>query len=501
MLQSIGLTRIPTDSQNRKSATEPPSFVYSSRELCPPHLIIQQLRRAHALFLLHHDFTLDGLYQRVGRTTLCARLERFWGKFAWNWEALLNGNPAVDIYDGIKLSAGGELGIGVGEEEWGSGEREVLEDFVSRTDGLVDMIVSRFGDPPTQVEDKAAGDIGTPWLGFGAYPRSSDGVIFSGVGGISRPSVVRISQWMEWIYRYGDNAYGVGQDPTSPRRRKQRRKQRGRLYSKGASILSNARSPSESLDPDRSFSPGIPRPLVVGTPPPERRASPQTIKEDSPARSEHQESDWSSLRPETFMKYLTLGYGTSWFSSSPHPLVSTSKQNDGLENAGQEDTRQVAEEETQSKPKVQERGRFIVGLREGEDPSGHSPESYTEGRQNGRLEPRITHVHLVGPEQERKGLQAVVYLVCKSSSLLKAVIANVVSINHSSSHSSSIPKRRLYQNLPYTTPSVTNYTPFTRHSQTPLPPQQQQPGYPFLKMNQPPINNNQSTTSSTTPRT
>lgn len=379
--------------------------------------MIQQLRRAHALFLLHHDFTLDRLYERVGRPAFCTRLERFWGKFAWNWEVLLNGNPAVDIYDGIKLSAGGELGIGVGEEEWGSGEREVLEDFVSRTDGLVDLIVSRFGDPPTQVEDKAAGDIGPPWLGFGAYPRSSDGVIFSGVGGISRPSVVRISQWMEWIYRYGDSAYGVGEDPTSPRRRKQRRNQRGMIYSKSARVSSNARSPSESLDPDRSFSPGIPRPLVVGTPPPpEGRAGPQTIKEDSPARSEHQESNWSSLKPETFMKYLTLGYGTSWFSSSPHPPVSTLQQNDSPENAGQEDTKQGGEEETQSKSRVQDFGRFIVGLREGEDLSGHSPESHTESRQNGRIETRITHVHLVRPERERKGLQAVIYLVCPSSS-------------------------------------------------------------------------------------
>lgn len=415
MLQSVDLTRIPSGSHSgtpsQHDANESPSFVYSSRELCPPHLMIQQLRRTHALFLLHHDFTLDTLYERVGRSTLCALLERLWGKFAWNWEALLNGNPAVDIYDGIKLSVGGELGIGVGEEEWGSGEREVLEDFVSRTDGLVDLVVSRFGDPPTQV---AAGD-NPPWLGFGAYPRSSDGVIFSGVGGISRLSVARISQWMGWIYRYGDSAYGVGEDPTSPRRRKPRRK-RGRLHSKGASISSNARSPSETLNPDRSFSPGIPRPLVVGTPPPEGRANPQMIRDNSPARSEQQEGDWSSLKPETFMKYLTLGYGTSWFSSNPHPSVSASKHNDGPSNAGREETKQDAEEETQRKPKAQDLGRFIVGLREEEDPSGHSPESHTEGNSKGRIEPRIIHVHLAGPEQEQKGLQAVVYLVCTSSS-------------------------------------------------------------------------------------
>lgn len=483
MLQSVNLTRIPSDSNSGTSsqnhAAELPSFVYSSRELCPPHLMIQQLRRAHALFLLHHDFTLDTLYERVGRTTLCDRLELFWRKFAWNWEALLNGNPAVDIYDGIKLSVGGELGIGVGEEEWGSGEREVLEDFVSRTDGLVDLIVSRFGDSPTQ----AVARDNPPWLGFGAYPRSSDGVIFSGVGGISRPSVVRISQWMEWIYRYGDSAYGVGEDPTSPRRRKQRRK-RGRLHSKGASISSNARSPSESLNPDRNFSPGIPRPLVVGTPPPERCVSPQAIRDNSPARSEQQEGDWSSLRPETFMKYLTFGYGTSWFSSNPHPPVSASKQNEGPSNAEHEDTKQDAEEETtQRKPKVQDLGEFIVGLREGEDPSGHFPESHTEGSSKGRIEPRIIHVHLAGSEQERKGLQAVVYLVCSSSSELEAIITNVVSTNHLSSHSSSIARRLLSRTITFTTASVTNYTPFTNNFRIPPPPQQQQPEYPYPKMN------------------
>ena len=59
---------------------------------------------------------------------------------------LLHGNPAVEIFNGLKLAAGGELGIGVGEEDWGSGEREVLEGFIGRTEGLVDLVVARFGD-------------------------------------------------------------------------------------------------------------------------------------------------------------------------------------------------------------------------------------------------------------------------------------------------------------------------------------------------------------------
>ena len=44
----------------------------------------------------------------------------------------MHGNPATSLYGGIKVAACGELGMGVGEEERGSGEREVLEGFVGR---------------------------------------------------------------------------------------------------------------------------------------------------------------------------------------------------------------------------------------------------------------------------------------------------------------------------------------------------------------------------------
>lgn len=395
--------------------------------------MIQQIRRAHSLFLLHHDFTLDGLYQKVGRSAFCSRLERFWGKFAWNWEVLLNGNPAVDIYDGIKLSAGGELGIGVGEEEWGSGEREVLEDFVSRTDGLEDLIVSRFGDPPTHTEVVNQGSIGSQWLGFGTCPRPSDGVVFSGMGAISRPSLVRISQWMEWIYRYGDSAYGAGEDPTSPRRRRQRRKQRGRISSKGTSSPADPESPPQSSNPDQDFSPGIPRPLVMGAPQPPPNSG---GKDSSPSRSE-QRTDWPSLKPENFMKYLTLGYGSSWFSSrtpSPHPRISALKQEESS-NDTKQDTN-TPETLDENKPKLQDTGRFIVGLHdELEEPSGQSPENRPRGRQNGRIDNRVLHVYLTSRSEQgttglyfllcfiiyitaltlqtgQKHLQAVVYVVC-----------------------------------------------------------------------------------------
>lgn len=359
--------------------------------------MIKQLHRAHYLFLLHHDVTLETLYQRIGRAPFCARLDRFWRKFAWNWDVLLNGNPAVEVYDGIKLSAGGELGIGVGEEEWGSGEREVLEDFVSRTDGLVDLVVSRFGEPSM--------DAGlSPWLGSGVYPRPSDGIIFSGVGAISRESLVRVSHWIEWIYTYGDSAYGASEDPTAPRRRKQKRRQRGRLPVRG--------SPGSS-QPDQSLPPGIPRPLVVGTPQraqsAERKDSPQPSDNNSPARSE-QSNDRSGLRPDVFMKYLTLGYG-SWLTGTPssHPRVSALK-----DDAESSDTREDSGESTveQSKPNVQQIGKFVVGLRDDNDreASAQSPEGIPEGSPSRQVDRRILHVRLTSTT-ETKELQAIVYAV------------------------------------------------------------------------------------------
>ncbi|XHG05301.1 hypothetical protein AWENTII_008537 [Aspergillus wentii] len=442
--QSIDLTRLPAESTGGSSAqrdvADTPSFQYSSREMCPPHLLIQQLRRAYSIFLLHHDFTLEEFYQRVGRLTFCGLLERFWERFAWSWEVLLSGNPAVDMYNGIKLSAGGELGIGVGEEEWGSGEREVLEDFVFRTEGLVDLVVSRFGDPATNIEDpNKTEDDELLWLGSDGFPRPSDGVIFSGVGAIERSSLVRVSQWMEWIYRNGDDAYGVSRDPKSPRRQRQRKKrQRGRLSSKDANTSSRPASDSQVPTPDRNFSPGIPRPLVMGTSQPPQiidgKDSAQTSGESSPAPSERG-SDWSGFGTETFMKYLTLGYGSSWSLSSgtpsPHPRVAALKE-EGAPSVSQQytsstDTKQPNEgdaSQTQDtkediKPKIHNTGKFIIGLRNDQGkPKDHSTRDNStvkdpQSSPSDGIVQRTLHVRVVPSDENTTGskkLQAVVYV-------------------------------------------------------------------------------------------
>lgn len=394
----------------------------------PPPLLIQQLRRAHWIFLLHHDFTLADLYNRVGRSSLCLFLERFWEKFAWNWELLLTGNPTVEIYNGIKLSAGGELGVGVGEEEWGSGEREVLEDFVFRTDGLVDLVVSRFGGPSSLFENSPStpsNNEESQWLGSDTDPCPTDGVIFSGVGALSRSSLAHLSHWMEWVYRYGDATYGVGRDPNSLRRRKPR-KQRGRQISREGQATSG------------SLMPGIPRPLVTAEPRPIQDATGehamQNRTESSPPNHDNT-SERSGFGTETMMKYLTLGYGSSWSfssrSSSMPPPNSASTQDESMANAakqGELSAKLGHFEQTSASQGVEHRhearsgtlGRFVLGPRDDletlDDLEEESPAGKSDGNKpKSRIVHRTLHVRLANASEESlRKVEAVIYVVCPS---------------------------------------------------------------------------------------
>ncbi|KAJ5130100.1 uncharacterized protein N7515_006139 [Penicillium bovifimosum] len=417
IVASIDLTRLPADPAQK--STDSPAFQYSSREMGPPALMIQQLRRAHSQFLLQHDFTLDSLLSRVGRPTFCRFLDQFWEKFAWDWEIQLTGNPIVEIYNGIKLSAGGELGIGVGEEEWGSGEREVLEDFVTRTEGLVDLVVSRFGDPSKHLEGSPASERSneqSQWLGADNDPRPSDGVVFSGVGALSRHSLSHISHWMERIYRFGDAAYGVGRDPTSLRRRK-RRKQRG-----GQASL-DTHQPST---PDRSLTPGIPRPLVMAAPQPLPAVGTDNKAESSNEPPE--KTDNATFPTETVMKYLTLGYGSSWsFSpksgSTPSAGRSTPTQDEPNPNISAPKSRPSsavqsppADGDRQDTTSNQPSGRFVLGPRDDleilDDIEEGSPKPNSErATPKTRIVHRSLYVQLGGaPDGALKRLQVVIYV-------------------------------------------------------------------------------------------
>lgn len=313
---------------------------YSGREVCPPALVLQQLLRAHRIFLLHHSPTLAELYARLARPRFCYILKRYWDNYILDWDLLLNGNPAVDVFNGLKLAAGGELGIGVGEEEWGSGEREVLEDFVRRTDGLVDLIVSRFGDSKEAERTLGSESLlhGSPTIkaktvdecqGVRQHPKPSDGVIFSGIGAITRSSVKDVSSWVELLYKYGQRAYGVQDNPAAVRRK--RREKQALDSSKGGPHTKTGPSPQRRKLPNREpfnkvttstsgtrsvSPPTIPPPIVrppylsaevTNTSPPVRSSSKGVHQRDV------QMEDDSASGTDTLIKYLTLGvYGSTW---------------------------------------------------------------------------------------------------------------------------------------------------------------------------------------------
>jgi len=319
----------------------------------------------------------------------------------------------VDIFSGLKLAAGGELGIGVGEEDWGSGEREVLEGFVERTGGLVDLVVSRFGEPPPEAailsktsENPSRFPIptsdGQQWLGASATPVPSNGVIFSGVGAITRPSLRDVSSWMQWVYSYGEDAYGVREHPNSAHRRK-RRKVRSQVANDGAKSTKTHMPKATSTSAQTLSRHGKARERVngeqqserpVGIPPPivsateassskataAARASRNHSRTRTQTRREPlQEPNNATSGTDTLMKYLTLGvYGSSWGISAPRPgvhrRVSGIHQQGGSVNGagGQEgaamqhiDPRaesSAGEEEGFSPKQEKAFNRFIIGL-------------------------------------------------------------------------------------------------------------------------------------------
>lgn len=357
---------------------------YSAREVCPPALLLQQALRAHQIFLLHQASSLAELYTRVGKTRLCGFLKRFWDPFIWSWDVLLHGNPAVDIFNGLKLAAGGELGIGVGEEEWGSGEREVLEGFIGRTEGLVDLVVARFGDsspmsrrPTTSsLATSSSQDISPDWQVSGdRVPGPADGTIFSGIGALNRVSVRNISSWMEWLYMYGQDSYGVRDNPSSPPRRKRRKLQPYTTEQKTPSQgLQKQQKRPESV-PSHRQSLGSPSDQVAGipaslfTPPSMRdlqvRATPNVEKdvtrsnEQSAGNSNSQDSAYA----DTMVKYLTLGvYGSSWGIPSGRPpisqRVSSLRKEDSSDNRQPTSSNKVAKG---MEPELSS-GNFLIGL-------------------------------------------------------------------------------------------------------------------------------------------
>ncbi|EAT87686.2 hypothetical protein SNOG_05295 [Parastagonospora nodorum SN15] len=332
ILASIDLTQLPAASLTRtdsSTSVNEPVIEYSSREVAPPALLIQQLVRAHSIFLLHHGTTLEHMFAKHKRDKFCNILDKYWSRFAANWDVLLHGSPAVDMYSGLKLAAGGELGMGVGEEDWGSSERDVLEDFARRTEGLVDVMVSRFGEPSSLQHAKSSTDPKhleaselEPWMGSGRSPGAPDGVVFSGMGA------------------------------PAPKDRSE-----------------VAASKRESDLP-----PGIPPPIV--------KAVEQSLDKASAGVDKGEKSSGQDQKPllaslgdtETWMKYMTLGYGTAWGggkktedevrpAAKRQPTRERSPSPAAMRYIEPEPDVDLAEEKLKMQIRQENDGYFLIGLK------------------------------------------------------------------------------------------------------------------------------------------
>lgn len=405
--------------------TEPKEAIeYSAREVSPPALLIQQLIQAHHIFSLHHGSSLTELFVRLHRVKFCGILDRFWARFSRTWDVLLHGSPATDIFSGVKLSSGGELGMGVGEEEWGSGERDVLEDLVRRTEGLVDIVAARFGEPAPSKETATTSDAeALPWVGGGNYPMASDGIIFGGTGAITTPSLRNVSLWMRQIYTYGEYAYGVRDNPLRERRRRKRRQvnvpagpefvdrsdPRPKVPAVPDStaakdfgtppVTPNPPATNEGIEnpfdeDDASHAtglPGIPPPIVSAAETSLNQATRKAqIRPDGTETSTNDDSGTTLGVPDQYMKYLTFGISTLVKSgqqkrpegprrtSTSSSKTVTEQRHAAARLPKQDDIREAEEDDmAQTEPmpvghtlqtriamqkRLEQQGHFIVGL-------------------------------------------------------------------------------------------------------------------------------------------
>ncbi|KAI0479787.1 hypothetical protein F4859DRAFT_477374 [Xylaria cf. heliscus] len=345
ILASIDLTRIPLPPRigsptPGKTDEQPENVEYSSRELKPSTLLMRDLIRAHSVFLLHHASSLSALFVKSRRSNFIKILGRFWDIFLSTWDVMLHGNPASNVFKGIKIAACGELGVGVGEENRGSGEREVLEGFVGRVEGLTDLVVSRFGSSESASETESAKDgkadtSQAQWLGTGEDAGAEDGAIFLGVGALSRKSLLDITYWMEDIYTWGENAYGVKDSPTSTRQNRRRQKSVPMVTDSSGSQP----QPGDSTTPDDGSS--------------TRDIAPQEPNRAEPAESAQAEATADEGGMNKFMSYLKMGYGTHWSLGSSEEGTRTSTPTKDAQSAKDS-------ESTSHKPP--DSGNYLIGL-------------------------------------------------------------------------------------------------------------------------------------------
>ncbi|KAL9052204.1 MAG: hypothetical protein Q9162_005529 [Coniocarpon cinnabarinum] len=397
---SICLTQIPANlrsNQVGQDAQDAPLYEYSSREVSPPNLLREQLLRANRIFLLHHGYSLGEIYRRLPRAKFCGLLDIYWSQFAKTWDVLLHGNPLCDAFTSSRLAAAGELGVGVGEEEWGSAERGFLEGVIEGTEGLVDLLVLRSDSR----EQKEHNEKDSPSNGRRRHAKNlARGIVFLGSGALTPMSVVTLSEWMQHAADFPSTAYGVQESPSSTRAKSQRKNtaksQNLRRISHDQRSHSFSRRSSHTVDqqPSEQTRPAIP-PSVVSVieesldkatadaeaaPPSAARASLEKTA-TAPSNRKSSYGDWG--------KILKLGYGSSW------GLLGTQNPVPGSENAS---TRTDGAGDALTKKAVKNRGEFLIGLTGVlDEPSNAASETTDEHLDGNRVSVRTIYTETYSP--------------------------------------------------------------------------------------------------------
>lgn len=425
------MTRLPKASKAagpKDKTADNEDIEYSSRDVKPPVLLLQDLLRAHALFLLHHAPSIGGLFAATEKPKFTTMLGRYWDQFLLTWNVMLHGNPAVAVYSGIKIAGSGELGMGVGEEDRGSGEREVLEGFVGRIDGLVDLVVSRFGSDSADSDMSSMSDPNKarpqlapsePWLGTGLEPGPNDGAIFLGVGALSRKSLKDVSHWMEDVYSWGPRAYGVKGNPSRTRRphRNGRLPSKALINDSASSRLSKARDagsrssvtpaspvmPSDDgqngdLPTKQAAVPILDEPegktsLKVLDPQPATETEPRENRRHSSSSRTPSTSSAQSTKAGTLVDYLKLGYGTHWSLGGGTPTPRNASTSSGTGPGTSVSCGEVID----VGPANDFTGHYLVGLIgdvDADDPDHSGSDIVGADTINPRISLRTTYVEL-----------------------------------------------------------------------------------------------------------
>ncbi|QPC77657.1 hypothetical protein HYE68_008409 [Fusarium pseudograminearum] len=391
ILASIDLTKLPLPPRlaTKKSAPAEERFEYSSREMKPASLLLRDLLRAHSIFLMHHDSSLSALFVRNRRTKFITILSRYWDLYLSTWNVMMHGNPARDIFGGVPIASSGELGVGVGEEDRGSGERAVLEGLVGNIEGLVDLVVSKFGDynPESPPPNDTYGDP-EQWLGTGREPGPDDGAIFLGTGAISRKSLRDVTHWMEDLYTWGNHAYGIIESPTSVRRAKRKR----------AGDRASQQVPQDQAQAATASEPA-------------KAPTEQATTDDSAGKDQPQEQTPEDGRLDKMVSYLKLGYGTYWSlpggvgasgDTSPNQ-PETTKQDD---KPAQDTSKTTRPNLTERTPSYEAAGHYLIGLKGEIDQEYSGADSVSsddagDGENNSRTVLRTVNIELESEALDR----------------------------------------------------------------------------------------------------